>query len=44
MKFFEHKKESNFKRYVQLEKPIDLEKINDIYTYNSNFKESKISK
>ena len=33
-----HKKESTFKRYVQVQKPIDSSKIIEIYGYNSILK------
>ena len=38
MRFFGHKKESTFKRYVQVQKPIDSSKIIEIYGYNSILK------
>ena len=38
MRFFGHKKESTFKRYVQVQKPIDPSKIINIFGYNSILK------
>ncbi len=38
MRFFVHKKESTFKRYIQVQKPIDSSKIIDIYGFNSILK------
>ena len=38
MRFFGHKKESTFKRYVQVKKPIDPSKIINIFGYNSILK------
>ena len=35
MRFFGHKKELTFKRYVQVQRPIDSSKIIDIFGYNS---------
>ena len=34
MQFFGHKKESTFKKYVQVQRPIDTNKIIDIFGSN----------